>query len=359
LGYFAASFRASLASAKLAIALAAMLAPLALATGCQEPLQMAANVRLVPEFPQPGNAGPVKSMTMPEQSHDTESPAVAVIDVDGILLNSDFSGFWSAGENPVSLFRERLDAAACDPCVRAVVVRINSHGGGVTATDIMWHDLSAFRERTGLPVVACLMDVGAGGAYYVATAADQIVAHPTSVTGGIGVILNIYNLQDALQQFNVAAIPVRAGDKVDLGSPVKALDDDQRKLLQSMANNFHKRFRDVVHDGRPEVNMDDKTNFDGRVFTAEEAVKRRLVDQVGYLDDAISIARNMAHVPHARVVLFHRANDQAHSAYAITPNIPAGVGIVPVSLPGFDRTKLPGFLYMWQPEPTMEKLAGK
>jgi protease-4 len=95
------------------------------------------------------------------------------------------------------------------------------------------------------------------------------------------------------------------------------------------------------------------------VFTADEAVKRRLIDQVGYLDDAISLAGGLAHVQHPRVVLFHRANDQAHSAYAITPNVPIGLGIVPISLPGFDRSRLPGFLYMWQPEPTMEKLAGK
>src|SRR4051794_39264383 len=174
-----------------------LLAPLALACGCQTPLQVTANGRLIPELAQSGNSGPVVAMALPEKCHDASSPAVAVIDVDGVLLNTNFSGLSSAGEIPVSLFRERLDAVACDQCVRAVVVRINSPGGGVTASDIMWHDLSAFRERTGLPVVACLMDVGAGGAYYLATAADQIVAHPTSVNGGIGVILNVYNLQDA------------------------------------------------------------------------------------------------------------------------------------------------------------------
>ncbi len=107
-------------------------------------------------------------------------PAIAVIDVDGILLNMDMTGPASAGENPVSLFRERLDAAAADPCTRAVVVRINSPGGGVTASDIMRHDLEQFKNNTRFPVVACLMDIGAGGGYYVATAADQIVAHPTT-----------------------------------------------------------------------------------------------------------------------------------------------------------------------------------
>jgi protease IV len=330
-----------------------------LATGCQQPLKVSADARLIPDFASAGNAGPVRPMALPERCPDNAAPAIAVIDVDGILLNTDFSGLSSAGENPVSLFRERLDAAACDECVQAIVVRINSPGGGVTATDIMWHDLASFREQTDLPVVACLMDTGAGGAYYLATAADQIVAHPTSVTGGIGVILNLYNLQDAMQQFNVAPIPVRAGEKIDIGSPVKSLDEEQRKLLQTMANNFHDRFIQVIRDQRPEVDGNDKTNFDGRVFTAEEALRRKLIDHVGYLDDAICLARRMAHLNRARVVLYHRQNDQAHSPYSVTPNVPVGLGIVPISLPGFDRSRLPGFLYMWQPEPTMEKLSGK
>src|SRR5437868_1115070 len=81
---------------------------------------------LIPDFANAGNSGPVKPMTLPERCHDDAAPAIAVIDVDGILLNTDFSGLSSPGENPVSLFRERLDAAACDSCVQAIVVRINS-----------------------------------------------------------------------------------------------------------------------------------------------------------------------------------------------------------------------------------------
>src|SRR5258708_35012165 len=185
------------------LACALAVGPLVLATGCQEPLKASVSARLIPEFAQAGNSGPVVPMTMAEKSHDSSSPAIAVIDVDGILLNTDFSGLVSAGENPVSLFRERLDAVACDPCVRAVVVRINSPGGGVTASDIMWHDLLAFRERTHLPVVACLMDLGAGGAYYLSTAADQIVAHPTTVTGGIGGILSVGNPPGRLPRIQI------------------------------------------------------------------------------------------------------------------------------------------------------------
>ncbi len=116
---------------------------------------------------------------------------VAIIDVDGLILNTPFVGPLSCGENPVALFREKLDAVARDKCVKAVVLRINSPGGGVAACISMRHDLERFKACTKLPVVACLMDTAAGGAYYLASGADQIVAGPATVTGGVGVILNL------------------------------------------------------------------------------------------------------------------------------------------------------------------------
>src|SRR4051794_23046957 len=204
---------------------------------------------------------PVAAMGLPHRPHSPNAPAIAIVDVDGLLLNNDPTGLGSWGENPVSAFRERLDAIEGDGCVSGVVVRINSPGGSVTATDIMWRDLTAFKRRTCLPIVACMMDVGAGGGYYLAVAADKIVAHPTSVTGGIGCILNVYNLQDLMAQFNILGIPVKSGANIDLGSPVKAISPEKRKLLQDMADEFHARFRNVVVKARPEVDGSLETTF--------------------------------------------------------------------------------------------------
>ena len=208
-------------------------------------------------------------------------------------------------------------------------------------------------------MIACLLDLGAGGAYYLATGADQIIAHPTSITGGIGVILNYYNLQDAMSQFNIVGAPIKSGQNIDLGTPIRPLDDERRQLLQTMADEFHDRFRRVVEKCRPEVDQQDASTFDGRVFTAEQALSRRLIDHIGYLDDAIEMAKDVAHERCCKVVFFHRTKDEAHSTYAVTPNTPLQNGLIPLSLPGFDRTKLPSFLYLWQPEPTMEKLSGR
>jgi protease-4 len=320
---------------------------------------IATRSQIITETAPVSDGGPIVEMPLGSPGTGKE-PKIAIVDVDGLLLNMDMTGLYSLGENPVSLFREKLDAIAADPWVCAVLLRINSPGGGVTATDITWRDLQAFRANTHKPVVACLMDVAAGGAYYLATASDRIMAHPTSITGGLGVILNRYNLSGAIGYFSLQALPIKSGKHIDLGNEIVAEPSPERKqLLQAMADEFHQRFRQVVAQARPNIDDADGTLFDGRVFTASQALQRRLIDGIGYLDDAIAAARALAQVERARVVLYHRRNDPARSPYAITPNVPLQNSMLPLSVPGLDRSRLPTFLYLWQPDPTMEKLGGR
>src|SRR5262249_55030295 len=193
-----------------------------------------------------------------------------------------------------------------DPCVCAVVVRINSPGGAVTAVDIMWQELQAFRMHCSKPIVTCLMDLGTSGGYYLATAGDAIVAHPTTVTGGTGVVLNLFNLQDALAVFSITNQSVKGGKHIDMGSVTAPLPPETKKMLQAMADEFHGRFQAVVKQRRPQVNAVDETNFDGRVFTARQALDRKLIDRVGYLSDARNMARELAGQSQALARLQHR-----------------------------------------------------
>jgi protease-4 len=287
-------------------------------------------------------------------------PTVAIVDVDGLILNGPFVGPMSVGENPVALFREKLEAVACDPNVKAVVLRVNSPGGGVAACVSMRHDLERFKERTRLPVVACLMDTATGGAYYLASGADQIVAGPATVTGGLGVILNLFNLRDLMAQFNVIPQSIRSGKFTDIGTNARSLTEEERALLQAMADEFHKQITSDVQRSRPRVT--DAGVYDGRIFTGSQAQAKGLVDHVGDLDQALQLAQGLG-CPGASarpsVVLYRRANDPARSVYAVTANVPLqGAGLLP-SLPGFDRTKMPTFLSVWQPDVTLEKLGGK
>jgi protease-4 len=335
------------------------------AVGCHQPIKLVTEDHLRIDGPvsaeivPTSNARPVVAMPVEGGVADCKSPHVAIIDVDGLLLNTNLAGPYSAGDNPVDVFREKLDVAAADPAAVAVVVRINSPGGSVTASDIMWRDLQRFRTKTQRPVVACLMDLGTSGAYYLATASDLIVAHPTTVTGGIGVVLNLYNLEDAMNVFNIVSQAVKAGEKIDLGTVTRALKPEEESLLKEMTHEFYDRFRAVVCQQRKQVDATDKRAFDGRVFTASRALKLGLIDQIGYLEDAVDLARERACQPHAGAVLLHRSGDVARTPYATTPNYPIHVNLFPASLPGMERSKLPTFLYMWQPDPTLERFSGK
>jgi protease-4 len=371
-------------------------------SGCLRPIKVVTEDRVSfnspvsAELVPTSNDRPVVAMPVEGGPDACKGPHVAIVDVDGLLLNTNLTGPYATGDNPIDLFREKLDTAAADPCAVALVVRINSPGGSVTATDIMWNELRGFREKTHRPVVACLMDVATGGAYYLATASDAIVAHPTSVTGGIGVVLNLFNLEDTMNVLNITSQAIRAGTKIDLGSATRALRPEEEKILQGLADEFHERFRSVVRQQRPwvkpgEVKQSDADKkpagdkkpegdkkpdgekkpepgkksraepetFDGRVFSASQALERGLIDKIGYLEDALAAARTLAGQPAAGAVLLHRRNDAARTPFATTPNVPLQASLFPLSFPGFDRSKLPTFLYMWLPDPSLERLSGK
>jgi protease-4 len=317
------------------------------------------NNRVVFDSPPVSDGGPVLAMPLPGEANSCVGAKVAVVDVDGLLTNTEPTGPYSLGENPVALFRERLDAVAASQEICAVVLRINSPGGSVTATDIMWHDLQSFRQRTRLPVVACLLDVGTGGAYYLATASNAIVAHPTTVTGGIGVILNLYNLRDLMAQFNILSQEIKSGKLIDMGTPIRNLSEDAKQLLQQMADEYHRRFIQVVMHARPKVAHDEPTNFDGRVFLAREGQARGLIDAIGYLDDAVHLAGELGGHPCAAPLVFRRQNDPARSLYGATPNVPLQTTAWPIAIPGAERSRLPAFLYLWQPESGLERLTGR
>lgn len=366
----------------------------AILAGCKHPFTVRTNGnintkgQITTRLPPKPGIGAVQAQQVGTSSLESTGCKIAIIEVDGVLLNMNMVGMSSFGENPVELFRERLQAVAKDPCVKAVVLRVNSPGGGVTACDIMRQDLANFRERTGIPVVACLMDVGTSGAYYAILPSDRIVAHPTSITGGMGVIFNRYSLTTAMEQFNVFYKPIKAGKNIDTGTcadlattdnssedgesaDTKSADDQAEDggskddgradtaILQPMANEYHVRLREAVLSARPEAAEHADVIFDGRIFTATQGVELDLIDDVGYIDDAVNLASELAGISGAKLVMYHRCNDIARTLYASTPNVPLHSQMLPFSVPGLERSKLPTFLYLWQPDPTLERWGGR
>lgn len=281
---------------------------------------------------------------------------IAIVDVTGLIVNGRRQGLLREGENPVDLFVEELNAAAVDARVKAVVLRLNTPGGTVTASDVMCRELQRFRERTGKPVVALMMDVAASGGYYVATAADEIVAYPTTVTGSIGVIVQTISVKQGLSRIGIHAEAITSGDNKDAGSPLSQMTPEHRAVLQNLVDDFYAQFIERVRTNRPgiaEARFAEVT--DGRVLSGVDAAEAGLVDQVGDLDTALSRAKARAGIAAADVILYHRPLNHVASPYAsvAAPSVGTQVNLAQINL-GREPTSFGGlgsvaFLYLWQP----------
>jgi protease-4 len=275
------------------------------------------------------------------------SGKVLLIDLSGVLAEEPIFTLESRPQVPLlARIREELKKAEDDDQVRAVVLRINSPGGTVTASDILYHEVMSFKARRKIPVVACILDVGASGGYYVALAADRIVAHPTTVTGSIGVLMLTVNASGLLEKIGVSASYVKSGDFKDMGSPFRGLRPEERALFQDLIDRFYGRFVELVAQSRKMDEARVRAFADGRIYTAGEALSLGLIDQIGYLEEAIAAARTAAGLTEAKVVTYHRPRQYRATIYsaADTPGPTA-------SLSDLARMVVSGpkFLYLWWP----------
>jgi protease-4 len=233
------------------------------------------------------------------------------------------------------------------------VLRINSPGGTVTASDIVYNEILEFKKKAKKPVVACLMDVAASGGYYVACAADRIVAHPTGVTGSIGVMMELISIEGLFQKIGVSAMAIKSGDKKDMGSPFRQLSAEEKAIFQATIDSMYNRFVDVVVEGRPKLSRDQiKKLADGRIYTAPDAEKNGLVDKVGQLSEAIELAKQAADVTKAHVIMYTRpmATGQSGNIYTTkTPNGTTNINLINVNFDEFRKRTGPVFMYLWAP----------
>ncbi|HEV8539844.1 MAG TPA: signal peptide peptidase SppA [Nitrospiraceae bacterium] len=276
---------------------------------------------------------------------------VLMLDLSGVISDTEESGFYP-GPSQVARFKEALTKAAADEDVAALVIRINSPGGTVTASDMIYHELRVFKEQRKIPIVASIMDVGASGGYYVAAAADRIMAHPSSVTGSVGVIMLTVNAHGLLEKIGLQTTAVTSGPKKDMGSPFRPMTDEERTIFQGVINSFYERFLIVVKDGRPNLTAEKVRKLaDGRIYAADQAKTVGLVDEIGYLDDAIELAKREAHLTEARVVVYQKPGEYHNNVYS---KLFGGGESGWEALSRFDLMTLvrggtPQFMYLWSP----------
>lgn len=277
---------------------------------------------------------------------------IVLIDVEGLLLNGKEFQLLGQGENPVATFVEKLDKAAADPSVRAVVLRINSPGGSVTASDIMYAELIRFRKRFKgeKPVVAVMMDVAASGGYYIACAADRIVAHPTTVTGSIGVIMQMINFTGTMNKLGINADAITSGPMKDAGSPFRPMTGEERAVFQSIVDQFYDRFVAVVAAGRPDLDEARVRELaDGRVYSGPQAMELGFVDEVGTLKSTFAHLKDVLDLDKIKVVTYQRPYAYKPNVYADAPAGPPQVNLVNIQLLRQWPYPETQFLYLWMP----------
>jgi protease-4 len=206
---------------------------------------------------------------------------IALVRVEGMILDSQ----QTVGD---------LKKYSENPFVKAIVVRIDSPGGGVVPSQEIHDAVLRVRTKQKKTVIASMGTVAASGGYYIAAAADRIVANPGTLTGSIGVIMELANLEGLMKKIGVESVVVKSGRHKDVGSPFRAMKAEDRQILQTVMDDVHNQFIEAVAAGRALSVPDVRAIADGRIFTGRQAMDAKLVDQLGDLNDAIKVAADMA-----------------------------------------------------------------
>lgn len=319
----------------------------------------------------PGDGTLAETQVLSDPGAGRNAPKVAQIDLQGLISHAPSPGLLSGRSNAVDSTVTRLRKAEDDPMVQAVILRINSPGGTVAASETIYSEIRGFRERSGKPVIVSMGEVAASGGYYIALAADHIVAQPTSVTGSIGVIVQTFNFSRGMDRIGISGRAVVSRENKAIANPFETPVEEHYRILQHLTDQFYEQFRTLVAERRPQIQHGSAsldTVTDGRVFTGDEAARLGVVDETGSLRDAFARAKALANLDRARLVKYHAQGVTVGSPYATTldhspTHAPVmrdgsggGITLAPVrvdltggsGVPGFGgEPSESGFYYLW------------
>ena len=233
---------------------------------------------------------------------------IALIPLSGTIQSGGGGMGPFKGPDMIEAFRRQLDRAAKDPAVKGVLLEINSPGGGLTASDILARRVEAFRKETKKPVLALISDLGASGGYMVALSADKVWAHPTSIVGSIGVIMMGFDLQGLSEKIGVKDRTWKSSKSglKDMLSPFRDPTPEEKALVQGLLDEYHDRFIEEFRASRKMTKEEALKLADGRIYTAAAALKLKMLDALGYREDAFADLKKTAGVPTAKLVRYER-----------------------------------------------------
>ena len=288
---------------------------------------------------------PLKEFTL----EGAGSVKILLISINGLISDSPKKNFLSSPHSVVDNVMAQINKARKDKQIKAVLLKINSPGGTITASDILYHEISLYKEATGVKIAVSMMDVAASGAYYISLPADMIMAHPTTITGSVGVISLQPKVKGFMDKLGLAFDTQKFGKNKDMGSPFRESNGEEQKLLQKAVNDFGERFIGLVKKHRKLSEKALTEISTARVFLADEALALALVDKIGYMSDALKETKRIAGIPDdASVIVYRRVEFPEDNYYNIAGtesgkmNIPA----INIELPEALSLKA-GFYYLW------------
>lgn len=251
-----------------------------------------------------GSAQPPE--TFRERYVSGEGPdKIAVLPIAGTIASETPVALGAATASPETL-RNQLRQAAEDRRVRAVVLEVDSPGGGVVPTDRMHESIQDFKEQTGKPVVVSMGTTAASGGYYIATAADRVFANESTLTGSLGVIFSYLNLTEAADEYGIQQEVVKSGPYKDIGSLTREPTEEELEILQAYVDEGYDQFVQVIVEGRDLPEKEVRELADGRVYSGQQAEALGLIDELGDLERAAEASRELAGVEEATVVRYQR-----------------------------------------------------
>ena len=290
--------------------------------------------------------------TLEEVTIEGEGPGkILLVNLDGVINNKKdrtLSGS-TLRLGMVEEIRSIIDKAEKDDKIKALLIKMNSPGGTVTASDIIFHLLKTYKEKSKVRIYIQVMDLAASGGYYIALAGDEIIAHPTSLIGSIGVIALKVNLQELMSKVGVSWEIVKSGDKKDFMSPFRAFTKEERELFQGAIDRLHNRFVTLIAKNRSSLDISEVRSLaDGRVFDAEEAKGLNLIDHIGYITDTLHMIKSDLNNSSLKLVTYHRNDDFQGNIYSQFQK-PTSFNLINLDL-GFNPNSLsPYFMYIWSP----------
>lgn len=275
---------------------------------------------------------------------------ILLLDISGLITSSMKTGVFDREGDILSQIYFRLKKAAEDNRVKGIILRLDTPGGEVTASDIIYHEILNFRKRTGIPVLALMMGLTASGGYYIASACDLLIAHPSTLTGSIGVISLFPNLEGLLDKLGIQVHVIKSGKLKDSGSAFRQMTPEEREAFQKIVDEYHRGFQDVVYENRKEyLSREDVEKLaDGRVMTASQAFEAKLIDEIGYFDTALERILDLASLPEANVISYTYFPKRKTNIYATRlKNEPL---LESANLADMVQSLKSGFYYLWHPQ---------